>query len=88
MLYYNEECVVMASSVRAIIRKTLKDCGAGDVSINRVKGVTKSDCGIMIDTLYLSMGNCDGDEFDGIKAMRQNVELFYKMNITNILISL
>ena len=77
-----------SGKIRTIIKKTLKGCSAGNVTITRLQGIKEDGKSTTVDTLFLSMGDCTGEEFEGIKLMRQTVSMFHGINITNVVIDL
>ena len=71
------------------IKKSLVKCGAPTVEINNIKGVKKIEGKeVQVDRLYVSMGECTGDEFESIKRMREQIEIESGVSIVNIMIYL
>lgn len=76
------------STIEKKIKKILVSKNAPLVEINEIKGIKEMGEDIIVDELYVSMGECTGEEFEAIKSMREQIEIDNKILITNVIIYL
>lgn len=77
-----------SETVKRIIRKELVNLGASLVTLTRIRGLGVNEDMITVNNIFVSMGECNGEEFEAIKAMRQNVEIKHNIQIVNVTIDL